>query len=367
MCSDLEHHSKRRLCRSRQRCQVRRVPIVYCNIDLQSSTTLHRYNGTTRGRILDATGQNYLSGFSKGTAGVAFHGAWLGNTEIGIGNGSTWLLSADQIKLYRANGGSISRTSATASLGSTAAKWTINAGSYSAFEPSDWACACIIHYNRELTLAEIEEVEAWAHEEYRAVMWPPPLPPSPPSPPPRPPPRPPPKPLAAEEFVSSVEFVSGPNCSTRYFERHATNLNHGTDGAEIFMCLLRDATPPFLTNISVVSSKAGKAVCPAGTTQSPDMNAQASNGNVVYVCMTYTNQQAAPAMVKDLVAVIGANQPCPASYQKIPGNLNDGWTDGVDSAPSISLCLLSESALLCVLYSTSMGAIMNGRHASSHR
>jgi hypothetical protein len=37
-------------------------------------------------------------------------------------------------------------------------KWTINGGGG---ETSDWACAALLHYGRELSLAEVQQVEEW--------------------------------------------------------------------------------------------------------------------------------------------------------------------------------------------------------------
>ena len=33
-----------------------------------------------------------------------------------------------------------------------------------------------------------------------------------------------------------------------------------------------------------------------------------------------------PVKIKDVLAVVGINEPCPAKYHKLPGNVNDGVT-----------------------------------------
>ena len=136
---------------------------------IQTNTTMHqhaelmcflsaRYYGSTSRRILDATRQNYLSGFWAGRAGVAFHNAWIGS-DSGIASPTGWVLSVDQLCLYRAQKVSLGSNDAgrlDMSLNST---WTINAGAFSDREASDWACAAVLHYDRELSLAEIDQVD----------------------------------------------------------------------------------------------------------------------------------------------------------------------------------------------------------------
>jgi hypothetical protein len=129
------------------------------------------------------------------------------------------------------------------------------------------------------------------------------------------------------EYISSLEFVTTDSCSDKTYLRLPTDLNFGTGSStRIYMCIMADSTPPYLTGITIASGKAGKVSCPAGTTASPDLNIGASLGNIVYACMTYTSSEAAPVKIKDALAVIGINEPCPAKYQKVPGNVNDGVT-----------------------------------------
>ena len=136
---------------------------------IRTNTTMHqhaelmrlfpRYNGSTSQRILDATRQNYLSGFWTGRAGVAFHNAWIGSNS-GIASPAGWVLSVDQLRLYRAQKVSLGSNDAARLDMSLKSTWTINAGAFSNREASDWACAAVLHYDRELSLAEIEQVDA---------------------------------------------------------------------------------------------------------------------------------------------------------------------------------------------------------------
>ncbi len=50
----------------------------------------------------------------------------------------------------------------------SSSKWTINGG-LMADETSDWACAALLHYNRELSLAEVHQVEDWLDGMYAVV------------------------------------------------------------------------------------------------------------------------------------------------------------------------------------------------------
>jgi hypothetical protein len=136
-----------------------------CQAMAPSYTTFHicKYSGAARQRILDATAGNYLSGFwgwQGPCPGVAFHNGWMGNVGNVCLPPNSWVLSSDQIRLYRAQRGAVHHTTGSGGLGS-AAKWSINAGAYTTAEYSDWACAALLHYSRELSLAEVRQVEDW--------------------------------------------------------------------------------------------------------------------------------------------------------------------------------------------------------------
>ena len=94
---------------------------------------------------------------------MAWHNGWVGN-DVGTDPGNYWLLGTDTVQLYRANstvvksGTGNNFQSGTGNDGSGTSKWTINAGLLAANEQSDWACAAMLHYNRELPLAEIKQV-----------------------------------------------------------------------------------------------------------------------------------------------------------------------------------------------------------------
>jgi hypothetical protein len=86
-----------------------------------------RYNGGNKGRIWNGSGSNYLSGHWNGAAGVAYHNAWV-DGNAGDRYGTSWVLSVDQVNLYRAQVGSNSGTSG--SLG-TSITWVVaEAGAY---------------------------------------------------------------------------------------------------------------------------------------------------------------------------------------------------------------------------------------------
>ena len=125
----------------------------------------HRYNGPARQRILAATNQNWLSGFHQGRQGLAFHNGWVEN-EVGQITGDHWLLSTDTVRMYRANG-TIVKSGNNNFNDMVTSKWTINAGSHAnENERSDWACAAMLHYNRDLSLVEIQLVESWLASMY---------------------------------------------------------------------------------------------------------------------------------------------------------------------------------------------------------
>ena len=116
----------------------------------------------TRKRIFDGVTPIWLSGFWRGRSGVAFHGDGRQLTsEIDI-HGDNWVLTTDQKNMYRSNG--TNRTLSYYSGGSSR-QLSINHGS-STNEYSDWACAEVIVYDRELTSTEYEAVEAYLNAKY---------------------------------------------------------------------------------------------------------------------------------------------------------------------------------------------------------
>ena len=116
----------------------------------------------TRKRIFDGVTTNWLSGFYGGKSGVAYHhNNWLTQPQTNL-HGDTWVLSTDQKDMYRSNG--TNRTVSGYSGGSSR-QLSINDGSTTG-QRSDWACAEVIVYDRELTSAEYEAVEAYLNAKY---------------------------------------------------------------------------------------------------------------------------------------------------------------------------------------------------------
>ena len=70
--------------------------------------------------------------------------------------------------MYRAQRGLV-HYEASGALPENSPKWTINAGSTAATKSSDWACACMLHYNRALSLQEVLQIEGWLDSLYNVV------------------------------------------------------------------------------------------------------------------------------------------------------------------------------------------------------
>jgi hypothetical protein len=149
--------------------------LLECN-DLR--TKLHcciscpcRYNGAARASILVAPNGYFASGFNFNCPGIAWQNGWMGGTSSDCLPIASWVLSADQINLYRAQRGVVNYNTGSSGLSAaSSAKWTINTDSGYL---SDWACAGLLHYNRVLSLAEVEQVEAWLDGLYKVVPPPP--------------------------------------------------------------------------------------------------------------------------------------------------------------------------------------------------
>jgi hypothetical protein len=117
-----------------------------------------RYNGTTRQRIFDGVGGNFLSGFHGGHSGVAYHnGTWITQSSVDT-FGNAWVVSTDQNNMYRGQG--INQTIGTPT-GCASSQISINHGTSQSTEPSDWAVAEVMVYNRTLTATEYGIVEAY--------------------------------------------------------------------------------------------------------------------------------------------------------------------------------------------------------------
>ena len=119
-----------------------------------------KYNGTSRRRIFDGVNKNWLSGFWNGLTGVAFHEAWLTQLSTTAYPTGQVLVSTDQKGLYRGNGVNLKTTTAAG----TSDRLSINFGFHTQVtrdERSQWAVFEVIVYNRELSLAEIQSVEAY--------------------------------------------------------------------------------------------------------------------------------------------------------------------------------------------------------------
>ena len=122
-----------------------------------------KYNGATKGRIFDATTNNWLSTWWATRVGVAHHNGWMTAHEAGVlPNGSTELVQGtDSMGIYRLNG--VDRKTAEPGAAKPT-QITINSGETS--ERSDWAMKEVIFYNRVLTLDEIKQVEKYLKDKY---------------------------------------------------------------------------------------------------------------------------------------------------------------------------------------------------------
>lgn len=133
--------------------------MVFPSAILPSTYTLFhiaKYNGPKKERIFCSNDSvNWLSGFHGGKSGVAYHDVndWVTQSASTSFPLSDVLISTDQKALYRGNG-----TNLVVNASGVSCNLRIN-GQYG--EWSDWAVAEVIVYNRELSLSEIQQVEAY--------------------------------------------------------------------------------------------------------------------------------------------------------------------------------------------------------------
>eukprot|EP00798_Chlamydomonas_sp_ICE-L_P029856 gene29856-17951_t len=126
---------------------------------------LARYStGGIRKRMFDGLGNNWLSGFHIGGSGLAYHGTWFTPQENL--HGDEWVVSCDTKQLYRSN--KVQRNNLIVNGNST--RLTINYGDFVAVESSDWACAEVIVFDRELTNAEMLGVEEYLYKKHSLTI-----------------------------------------------------------------------------------------------------------------------------------------------------------------------------------------------------
>ena len=116
--------------------------------------SISRYNGSNRGRILDGIANNWLSGHWLNQTCVAYHEGWVTPSNSPNPVGTAWVLSTDQLNLYRGN-----KTTYGTSGGTQNCRLSIHYGAYTTTEVSDWALYAILVYNRVLNSTEYIAVE----------------------------------------------------------------------------------------------------------------------------------------------------------------------------------------------------------------
>jgi hypothetical protein len=121
--------------------------------------SMTRYNGSTKGRILDGQNGNWLSGHWSGSSGVAYHNGWL--TTQTNRHGSNWVIGVDQNSLYRSKSQSVAWTNDTGGGSSI----NLRLGSVG-YEASEWMCAELIVYNRTLSSDEYTQLADYIQNKY---------------------------------------------------------------------------------------------------------------------------------------------------------------------------------------------------------
>ncbi len=130
-------------------------------------TILHvcKYNGTTKGKILSGYQSKWSSGFASGKSGVAIHENWITQSELSVFD-DKWVFSTDTNNSYRAN---LNDYTTVQSNFTSQTQLSINLNDLPE-ENSEWAIACIIVFDRKLSLTEIDLMEKWLTNKY-ADLW----------------------------------------------------------------------------------------------------------------------------------------------------------------------------------------------------
>ena len=119
-----------------------------------------------RGRIFDGLGENWLSGFWYGSAGVAYHNGDLAPISVDI-HGNNWFIGTDQYSLYRSNG--VTRGTSGSGTVSSSTTLTLHYGNYAGpngGEDSTWVVSEVIFYNRQINSTEYGLIEGYLANKY---------------------------------------------------------------------------------------------------------------------------------------------------------------------------------------------------------
>jgi hypothetical protein len=147
-----------------------KVTLVAANIPTYTIFHIARYvTGGNQSRIITAKDNNWLSGhYSSTNYKTAYHNNnWMTpyeNADV------KWLLSTDQVRLYRANGSDITYNySASNVVNSTTTPTGFGINNYSN-EQSNWQVLDIVAFNRHLTNGEIREMESYLARIYGLTL-----------------------------------------------------------------------------------------------------------------------------------------------------------------------------------------------------
>lgn len=126
-------------------------------------------NGT-KGRIVTASGNNWLSGFyNSSTVGAAHYNAgWV--APASVTSQYSWLLSMDMKKYYRANGIDVTYSSSEAAVSGAVGPLGLGINNWYSGEYSDWQFADLLIFNRELLPGEVRLVEQYLAKLYGLTL-----------------------------------------------------------------------------------------------------------------------------------------------------------------------------------------------------
>eukprot|EP00741_Cyanophora_paradoxa_P010544 tig00000158_g10195.t1 len=161
------------------------IPSTVMSASRTSYTVAHacRYTATSLGAntkgILMGTNMysTWFSGHLGGQRGVSKHGDRYITSQKGVPSAiNDWILSVDEPMQYRVNGRDRTCTGTfmcnqSPNQSPTSDTISVNYGASSGYY-SDWQCAFVLVYDRELSDSEAEEVEAWARLRYPGVTYP---------------------------------------------------------------------------------------------------------------------------------------------------------------------------------------------------
>ena len=138
-----------------------------CEVLPDNYTIFHicKYNGNNQGAILSGYDNNWISGFYQAKSGIAYHGGLNTQKDLSLFD-NRWVFSTDLNTKYRANLNDYTTSNAY----NKSCQLAINMND-DIKNNSDWAIACVIVFDKNLSDSDINIIEKWLITTYSSLWY----------------------------------------------------------------------------------------------------------------------------------------------------------------------------------------------------